>query len=126
GNSALKIYFLFLLLSSILLYVSYKIGLRYLGFPVGLSSPFILLPYLHYAARSEMFLETEWWGLFFFIFGISLVVEKKLFFSIVLLSIALLIRELFLVPLGLLLIFFAFKRRRLVPVVLIPIISFIL
>lgn len=123
GN-ALSIYFLYLLMACCLLYVSYQIGKRYLGEKLGFISPYLLLPYLHFGARDQMFLETEWWSVSIFIFAIYFLIKTKLLISTVLLSLTLLIREVYLLPIGLMLIYSIFKQRRLISVFLIPIISF--
>lgn len=123
GN-ALSIYILYIILACSLLYISYEMTKRYLGEKFAFLSPYLLYPYLHYGARDQMFLVTEWWSMAIFIVALYFLVTRKLFFSTIFFSLTLMIREVYLLPIGLMLIFSIFKQRRLISVFLIPIISF--
>lgn len=123
-GGALSIYLLYLLFSIILLCVVYQMARIFLPERLALLSPYLLFPYLHFGARDQMFLITEWWAAIVFIFAIYFVLKKHLFISTVLFSFTLLIRELYILPIGLMLICVFILQRRLIPVFLIPIISF--
>ncbi len=124
GNG-LSIYFLFLFLASSVLFVSYKIGERYLGPGVGILSAYLLFPYLHFAGRDQMMLETEWWAVLVFILALFFLIRKKLFWATVLFSLTVMIRELYLMPLLLFLAYYLFKDRKILFVFLVPIASFV-
>lgn len=124
GQTGLAIYVLYLVLAATLLFVAYLIAKKYLDENLAFLSPYLLFPYLHFGARDQMFLETEWWAVFIFIFGLYFLVTRKLFFSTIFFSLTLMIREVYLLPIGLMLIYSIFKQRRLISVFLIPIISF--
>lgn len=125
-GSGLSIYLLFLLLASVCLFAAYKIVLKFCGFRIALMSPYLLFGYLHFGARDQMLLETEWWGVMFFIIGLYFFFYKRFFWAIVLFSLAVLTRELYVISLVFMfLASFANKRRR-VWVFIIPILSFAL
>ncbi|OGE12683.1 hypothetical protein A2305_01065 [Candidatus Curtissbacteria bacterium RIFOXYB2_FULL_41_10] len=124
GSSALSIYYLYLMLAASVLYVSFKIGSHYLGSISGLLSSYLIFPYLHYGARDIMFLITEWWSISFFILGIYFLIYRKLFLAILLFSLTLMTREIYILPLGLMFIYAFLLKRRIVPVFAIPIAAF--
>lgn len=124
GSSGLSIYFLFLGIASSLLLVAFKVGQMFLGDSLGFLSAYLLFPYLHFAARDQMFLETEWWAVALFIFSMYFLIIKKYFGATVFLSLTLMIREVYVLPVVLMLIYFFFKKRRLVPIFFIPLASF--
>lgn len=126
GNGGLSIYFLYLVLASILLFAAFKIGQRYLDFPISILPSYLIFPYLHFGARDQMFLETEWWSMFLFIAGLYFLISRKLFIATVFLSLTVLVREVYILPIGLLLSFAIFKNKRLAPVFLIAIGAFLI
>lgn len=124
GNG-LSIYFLYLFLACSVLFVAYKIGERYLGSGTGILSAYLLFPYLHFAGRDQMVLETEWWAVLVFILALFFLIKKKLFWATVLFSLAVMIRELYLMPLLLFLVYYLFKDRKVLFVFLVSITSFV-
>lgn len=126
GSGGLSIYFLYLVLASILLFAAFKIGQRYLDFPISILPSYLIFPYLHFGARDQMFLETEWWSMFLFIASLYFLVWRKLFWATVLLSLTVLVREVYILPIGLLFIFTIVKKRRLAPVFLIALGAFLI
>ena len=125
-SSGLSIYVLFLILASALLLVSYKIGRRYLGARLAILPSYLLFPYLHYAARDQTFLQTEWWSVSTFVIAIYLFITRKHFYSIILLSLTVLIREVYILPIGLTVIYLFITRKRNFRLFLIPLIAFLI
>lgn len=126
GSGGLSIHFLYLVLASILLFAAFKIGQRYLDFPISILPSYLIFPYLHFGARDQMFLETEWWSMFLFILGIYFLITSRLFWATCLLSLTVLVREVYILPIGLLFIFTIVKNRRLAPVFLIALGAFLI
>lgn len=126
GESGMNIWLLYLVLASILLLVAFKIGQRYLKFPISILPSFLLFPYLHFGARDQMFLETEWWSMFLFIAGLYFLITRKLFGAIVFLTLTVLVREVYILPIALLFFWVILKNKRLVPVFLIAILAFLI
>lgn len=124
GTGGLAVYYFFLVLAALALFCAYKIGSRYLGEKLGLLSAYLVFPYFHFAARDQMFLETEWWAVIFFIFGVFLLVRQVYFWAILLFSLTVLVREIYILPLGLMLAWSLWKKREAVGVFLIPILAF--
>lgn len=125
GTNGLAIYYFFLGLSSLTLLVAHKIGSRYLGSFLGLLSPYLLFNYFHFAARDQMFLETEWWSVCVFIVGMYCLVVDKKFWAVVLLSLTVLIREVYILPIGFMLAYAVFLKRRLIGTLAIPLVAFV-
>ena len=126
SRSGLGIYVLYLILASAVLYVSFRLGKRYLGESLAILPSYLIFPYLHFAARDQMLLETEWWAMLLFIIGIYLLVEKKWFFATLVFSLTVMVRELYILPIFAMLAFAFFKKRRLIPIFLIPLAAFAL
>jgi len=125
-GGTLSIYVLYLILAATVLYVAFLINRMFLPENLALLSPYLIFPYLHFAARDQMLLETEWWATFLFIISIYLLNKKKLFLTTVFLSLTLMVRELFILPVGLMLVFSILKNKRLAPVFLIPLCGFLI
>lgn len=125
-GSGVSIYLMFLLLASASLIASYKIVLKFCSYPVALLAPYLLFGYLHYAARDQMLLETEWWGVMFFVIGLYFFFYKRFFWAIVLFALAVLTRELYVIPLFFMLITSLVYERKRMLVFLIPLLSFLL
>lgn len=125
-GGTLSIYVLYLILAATVLYVAFLINRMFLPENLALLSPYLIFPYLHFAARDQMLLETEWWATFLFVISIYLLIKKKLFVATVFLSLTLMVRELFILPVGLMLVFSIFKNKRLAPVFLIPLCGFLI
>jgi len=89
-------------------------------------APYLFFPYLHFAARDWTMLQVEWWAVMIMIWGIYFYLKKKKLWSIVFFSLAMITRELLLIPF-LILVFLAwlFKKREL-KYFLIPVIVFII
>lgn len=124
GNG-IGIYILYLALASGVIYASYLVGKRYLGSALALLPAYLIFPYLHFAARDEILLLTEWWSVGFFFLGLYFFVARKYFFSILFLALTVLIREVYIMPLGLMFLYFALRFKREAVVFLIPLISFL-
>ena len=124
GKYGLSIYILFVTLASLILLTAFNIGKKYLGFPLGLLSSYLIFPYLHYGARDQMFLETEWWSVFLFIFGLYFLLENKNIWAMLFFTLTVLIRELYVLPLGLMMVYSLFRERKLLPIFVIPLFSF--
>lgn len=125
GPGGLSVYFLFLILASAFMYCSYKLVAKCLGHNLAILSPYMILPYFHYAARDQMLLETEWWGLFLFFIFIYFLIWKKTFYATVLLSLAVMTRELYLIPIFTLLVYLRRVDRKFIPIFSIPILAFL-
>lgn len=124
GANGIQIYILWLIIASSLLWVAYDLARRFLPVNLSLLSPYLLFPYLHFASRDQMLLETEWWSVGLFIIGIYFVLYRKKFLATIFLSLTLLIREVYVLPIGLMFLFALIKAKHLALVFLIPLISF--
>lgn len=99
-----SIYLAFIILSVLLLFEAYKISSLFIKPVEATLSSYMLLPYLSFASTSIEFLQTDWWALFFFVPGYyfhlknNRILASLLFFS----SIA--TREIFAIPLIVLII----------------------
>ena len=125
GKYGLSIYYLFLLFASLVLYTAYKIGKKYLGVSLAILPAYLIFPYLHFAARDQMFLITEWWSMSLFVFGVYLLTTHKFFWATLVFSLTLMIRELYTLPIALMLIYSFFARRKIVSVYIIPLFAFL-
>src|SRR3989344_373272 len=125
GKNGLYIYYLFLLLASLVLYTAYNIGKKYLGVSLAILPAYLIFPYLHFAARDQMFLITEWWSMPLFVFGVYLLTTRKFFWATLMFSLTLMIRELYILPIVLMLIYSFFTRRKIASVFIIPIFAFL-
>ena len=124
GTSGISIYILYLTLASSVLYVAYLIGVRYLGPNLGILSPYLLFPYLYFGARDQIILATEWWSMFLFIIGLFFLISRRYFWAIIFLSLTVLVREVYVLPLVLMSVYALFRRRRMLAVFAIPMIAF--
>lgn len=123
-GGGIGIYYLFLAMSSFALYGAYKISSKHIGSRLGLLSSYLLFGYLHYAARDQMILQTEWWGVLVFLFGVYFLLYKRYFFATIFLAFSVLVRELFIVPLVSFALLVLLEKRKLLFVVFIPIVAF--
>ncbi len=123
GNG-IGIYILYLILASSVIYASYQVGKRYLGSNLALLPAYLVFPYLHFAARDEILLLTEWWSVAFFFLGLYLFVARKHFPAILLLALTVLIREVYIMPLVLMFLYFVLKFKKEAVVFLIPLVAF--
>lgn len=99
ANDGVEIGITFIVLSACSLLSIYFIVRKCLGPLLSLCSPLFLFPYFldafHYGPS---FLSTEWWGLFFFIPGLCALLYKKTTTATIFLSLAVITRELFIIP----------------------------
>ena|SRR3989344_352277 len=123
-SSGMFIYISYLTLASSVIFVSYLIGERYMLFPYSVLPPYLIFAYLIFGAKSHDFLLTELWGLFPFLIGMYLVISKRLFYAIIFISLAVLIREIYILPIALMLVYAALKKRRLIFALAIPLFFF--
>lgn len=98
GTSGIGIYYLFLLLCLTTFYISYKTALPVVGDRWAVLSPYLLYPYLHFASRDATILQTEWWGMFLVVLGIYFISQKKYLQAVFFASLAMIIRELYILP----------------------------
>jgi len=124
-NNPLNLYILFLFFSSCVLTLTFYIGKKILSRELSLIIPFLFVPYFVFGGTSLEFLQMEWWGLlpfFLFIFGVFF---ERLYIAAFGASLALISRELFLIPiLSAGLISVVFKQYKLIKVFLTSIIVF--
>lgn len=112
ANSGQQILTLFIFLCSCLLFSVYLILRKILSHWLAAAGPVLLLPYLYDTLRYKTaFLFTEWWGLIFFIFGLTLYFYKKNNFAILFLLLAVAAREHFMIPLLFLLVIFWIRKE---------------
>lgn len=98
GNVGISAYWLFILLASCFIYISFQIAKIFIQPSLAVLSSYILFPYMHFAARDVAFLEIEWWGLIFFTFGLYFLLKKRYSISSVFFFVALIFREIFMIP----------------------------
>src|SRR3989344_9154753 len=107
-GGTLSIYVLYLILAATILYVAFLINRMFLPENLALLSPYLIFPYLHFAARDQMLLETEWWSAAFFIIGLYFLINKRWFWTTLLFCLTVMVRELYVLPIGLMLVYFFF------------------
>lgn len=89
---------LFILFSAITLISSFFIAKKFLPPHLALLPPFLLFPYfLDVFEYKTSFLFTEWWGLFFFILAIVMLLYKRKILATLFFSLTVIIRELFII-----------------------------
>ena len=98
GSGGISVYIFFLALSSAALYFTYRIGRVFLNPNQAVLVPYVLLPYFHFAARDLSFLEMEWWALSFLFLAIFAILKTRLYLLFISATLAMLLRELFLIP----------------------------
>lgn len=129
GTNSYFIWCFFVLLASSTLWLSYEIGLLLFqknNKRLALLMPFIIFPYFHFAVRDMTFLQTEWWGIPFIFAGIYFWLRKNNEASAISFFGAVIIRELFILPLLVLFIRNLLFDRKRWWVVALPIAGFIL
>jgi hypothetical protein len=125
GSSGLDIYYLFILSAGLALWLAHKIFLVMVPeqfHKYSLLSAYLMYPYLHYGARDTVMLHTEWWTLVPLFGGLYLLQRKRIAMAAVAFTFAVLIRELFIIPLVLSsTLMFIFRQPRW-KVVLLPVV----
>ena len=111
GTGGLSVYVFFLALSSTALYFTYQIGRVFLSPNQAVLVPYVLLPYFHFAARDLSFLEMEWWALPFSIFAVFFYLKDRFVLTFISATFALLLRELFLIPVVTFLVLSIFSKN---------------
>lgn len=101
GQNGIVIWYAFILLTSVTLIAVWQIGRAY--FPRSLShyailGPYLLYPYLHFASRDPTLLQAEWWGASFYLIGLAYLAVSKSRWAFLLIGLAVLVRELFIIP----------------------------
>lgn len=99
GNGV-AIYYLFELLTAGTLVAAYFIARKFLPARFALLSPFILFPYFHYPLSDLTLLQVEWWGMFFLVLGLGFYFYQRMFAAGIFFALALLTRELYLIPIA--------------------------
>ncbi len=125
GKSGLNIHFLYLVLSCSFVYCSYLLSRRYLPEKLVLIPSYLVFPYLHFAALDPMLLGTEWWSVIIFFIAVFFVIRRRLVLATLFFSLTLMVREVYILPLGLMFVYSIFKRRELTPVFLISLFAFL-
>lgn len=93
-----QIFTLFWALALTILFIVYLILKKFLGSLFALAGSILIVPYfLDAFYYKTSFLFTEWWGLFFYLIGICLLVYQKKQF-VIFFVLAVIVRELFIVP----------------------------
>ena len=111
GTGGMSVYVFFLALSSTALYFTYRIGRVFLNPIQAVLVPYILLPYFHFAARDLSFLEMEWWALPLLIFAVFAIIKKRFILLFISAALAMLLRELFLIPVVLWVLLMVISKR---------------
>lgn len=102
-NDAHQIRTLYLTFSILSLVSAYFLLKKFVGPILALFSPYVLMPYFYSGFFGNSFLFIEWWGLFPFLFGLTLLFYRKLAFATILFLISIFFREHFIVPVSLIL-----------------------
>ncbi len=129
GKTGLFIYYLFLLNCIGVLFCSYKLIEKLLHPKVqhfAILAPYLLFPYLHFANRDTTLLQSEWWGMFFYIYGVCFLIIKKRKISLLCFVLAILSRELFISPLALSLMYSLFSDRKNIFTFCVPIFIYVI
>ncbi|NMC36066.1 hypothetical protein GYA49_03390 [Candidatus Beckwithbacteria bacterium] len=103
-QNGLAIHFELLLMFSLNLIAIYEIAKQLLPAKlqfVSIVFPYLLLPYLHFAARDWTMLQIEWWAISFTLWASWAFIKQKTWLTVLLLSLAVCSRELLLIPIGL-------------------------
>jgi len=123
GEDILTIFVFFMFISLICSYLLLK---KFMSHKLSLIGSLAIAPYFYDSLKYKTaFLFTEWWGLFFFLIGLVAIVYKRYFVACLGLILAILSRELFIIPvLGFLLLRVIQKKE--IKYFLVPIIVFFL
>lgn len=97
-SGGLSIYLFFLTICSLMIIVSYLIAAVTLPGKYAILSPYLLFPYLLFASTSIEFLHTDWWAFMPFSIALYLFFINKKRFSSAFFSLALITRELYIIP----------------------------
>lgn len=102
GGNGLTIYYSFIVLGTLLLYISYSLislllkpSQKYLA----ILSPYFLYPYLHFAARDKTVLNTEWWAVGVYLIGLYFFIKNRNLSAIFFFILTVVTRELLAIPL---------------------------
>lgn len=116
---------LFIFLALITLTTSYFISIKFIKSKISLLTPLIILPYFLSAIQSTSFLFITWWSMFFYIIGVAFLFYQKHFLSAIFLSIAILTREFYLIPILIMLLISVFYHKN-IKIFLLPLLLFFL
>src|SRR3989344_335200 len=79
---------------------------------LGIISVLLFVPYFYDTfVYKTAFLFTEWWGLFFYVYGLAFLIYKKNKFAIFFLTLAVISRELFIIPVFLIFLYNFFSKK---------------
>lgn len=123
GQSGVNIFYIFILSCCLSLFLAYKLAYTLLDEKIKIAAilaPYLLYPYLHFAARDPTLLQTEWWGMMPILGGLYLLVNKQNLFAAVSFTIVLLTRELFVIPLLIIAVSVAFQKNKRWKTLIIP------
>ena len=126
-TNGVVIWWLFMMFGLLTLLAVYKISglmLHESKSKYAILTPYLFFPYLHFAVRDWTMLQVEWWAVFSLIGGIYFYLKKQKSWAVVFFCLAVMIRELILIPLlTLVILSWVFKRKE-VKFFLIPVIVF--
>lgn len=113
GKDGRTIYWLFLSLVLTTPFAAFLIGKELVGEKHAFLSSFLLWPYFLLPLKEITFIQVEWWGLVFFLWGFYFLIKDKLFWTGFFMALTLFSRELFIVHLFFigLVLFFSKKRK---------------
>lgn len=115
----------FYMFSLMAMLCSYLLMKKVTNYKIALLAPYLIIPYFIFTMSGDSFMFTEWWGLFFLIFGLTAIFYEKRNLSLGLLIISVLCRELFIVPaLAILIVDFLKHRKILHLIIFLSIVAF--
>ena len=110
GADILTIFIIFMFTFLIFSYLMLK---QFMAHIFAIFGPLVLLPYFYDSFRYKTsFLFTEWWGLFFFLIGLVAISYKRTLFASLGFILAMLTRELFVIPVICFLIFHVITKKQ--------------
>ncbi len=111
ASGGMQIFKLYIFLSLLSLFSIYLILKKMTSPEYAILGPLLLLPYFYDTFRYKTaFLFTEWWGLLFFVIGLSAYFHKSQKLALLCFIITVSIRELFIIPVMLLLVWSFLKK----------------
>ena len=110
GEDILTIFIIFMFTFFI---CSYFLLRQFMPYKFAVLGPLVLFPYFYDSFRYKTsFLFTEWWGLFFFLIGLVAISYKRTLFASLGFILAMLTRELFVIPVICFLIFHVITKKQ--------------
>jgi len=113
GTDGRTVYWLFLSLVFTTPLAAFLIGEKLMGEKYAFLSPFLLWPYFILPLKEITFIQVEWWGLIFFLWGFYFLLKEKFFWTGLFFTFCLFSRELFSIHLFSFLLVFLFRKKTL-------------